>query len=336
MEPKERNMKDPILYMAPLKGFTDWMFRKAFAEHFGGFDLAVAPFIASKSDCKIKRKFVRDVLPEHNESLPVVPQILGKSGEDFAFLADYLYDLGYETVNWNLGCPYAMVAKKMRGSGMLPHPEMIDIFLDTALRRMKPKLSIKIRLGYKSPDEIFRLVPILNRYPLEELIVHPRTGVQYYDGEVDLEAFEKLLERIDHRIVYNGDIKTPEHFRRLSERFEKVERWMIGRWCIADPFLPSAIKDPTESVGDKVRRIKGFHEALFYEYQAVLDGPSHLLNKMKGLWRYLSLPFEDFKKSMKNIKKATRPEQYLELVNRFFDTEAKPRSFNGNGPCSRP
>ena len=98
---------------------------------------------------------------------------------------------------------------------------------------------------------------------------------------------------------------------------------MIGRWCIADPFLPSAIKNGTCGNEDKIQRIKAFHEALFREYESVLDGPSHLLNKMKGLWRYLSLPFADFKKTMKKIKKATCPEQYLRLANRFFDDEAE-------------
>ncbi len=305
-----------------MKGFTDYMFRNTFANHFGGFDLAVAPFIASKRDDKIKRKFVKDVLPENNERLPVIPQILSKSADDFAFLADYLFDLGYETVNWNLGCPFPMVAKKMRGAGMLPYPDMIDEFLDKVLRRMKPKLSIKIRLGYKSRDEIFALAPILNRYPLEELIVHPRIGTQRYEGEVDLEAFERCLSEIDHRIVYNGDIKTLSDFRRLSSRFETVDGWMIGRWCIADPFLPSIIKSGEDCIDDKIQRIKAFHIDLYNEYQAALDGPSHLLNKMKGFWRYLSYSFADFKKSMKGIKKTTTPEHYLEQVNLFFDTEA--------------
>ena len=316
-------MTTPILYMAPMKGFTDYVFRRTFMDHFGGFDLAVAPFIASKSDDKVKRKFVRDVLPENNERMPVVPQILSKSAEDFAFLADYLFDMGYETVNWNLGCPYPMVAKKMRGSGMLPHPDMIDEFLDKVLRRMKPRLSIKIRLGYKTSDDIFNLAPILNRYPLAELIVHPRIAAQRYSGEVDLEAFERCVAEIEHRIVYNGDIKTLGDFRRLHARFKTLNGWMIGRWCIADPFLPSAIKNGRNGSGRKIEKIKAFHLTLFNEYKAVLDGPSHLLNKMKGLWRYLSLPFADFKKSMKKIKKSTSPELYLKQVNLFFDCEAK-------------
>jgi tRNA-dihydrouridine synthase B len=256
-------MKQPRLYMAPMKGFTDHMFRSTFADHFGGFDLAVAPFISSKSDKKIKKKYVRDVLPENNSRLPVIPQILSKTAEDFTVLANYLHDLGYGTVNWNLGCPYPMVAKKQRGSGMLPHTDMIHEFLDNVIPAIKGTLSIKIRLGWSSADDIFRLLPILKQYPLEELIIHPRTGIQRHDGEVDLEAFAQCIAAINHPVVYNGDIKTPEDFKRLSQRFGDVSRWMIGRWFLSNPFLPFIIKEGEDTIQDKIQILQQFNESLF-------------------------------------------------------------------------
>ena len=137
------------LYMAPMKGFTDHLFKSLFADHFGGFDLAVAPFIASKQDHRIKRKYVKDILPENNTCMPVVPQILSKTAADFIVLANYLYDLGYDTVNWNLGCPYPMVANKKRGSGMLPYTDRIRAFLDRVIHEIHGSLSIKLRLGWK-------------------------------------------------------------------------------------------------------------------------------------------------------------------------------------------
>lgn len=309
--------------MAPMKGFTDHLFRKTFAHHFGGFDLAVAPFISSKKDNTFKPKYVKDVLPENNTLMPVIPQILSKTAEDFVALANYLHTLGYRTVNWNLGCPYPMVAKKKRGAGMLPHTGLIQTFLDHAIPHLKGTLSIKVRLGWQSADDLFRLIPILNQYPLEELIIHPRTGIQRYDGTVDLEAFEQSVSMLHHPVVYNGDIKTIETFYRLSRRFDGVTRWMIGRWCLANPFLPLTIKSGKDDTPDKIDKMKQFHQGLYEAYRPVLFGPSHLLNKMKGLWRYFSLPFADCSKSIKQIKKSRRPEQYLELVNHFFDSEAK-------------
>ena len=316
------------LYMAPMKGFTDHLFRSAFADHFGGFDLAVAPFISSKQDHRIKRKYVKDVLPENNTRLPVVPQILSKTAADFVALANYLYDLGYDTVNWNLGCPYPMVANKQRGSGMLPYTDRIRNFLDRVIPEIHGSLSIKVRLGWKNNTDIFRLLPVIDQYPLSEIIIHPRTGLQRYEGPVDLEAFENCLDVIRQPVVYNGDIRTVADFKRLSRRFTRVHAWMIGRWCLADPFLPNRISTDADDITDKIYRMQQFHEALFDAYNRVLDGPSHVLNKMKGLWNYFSLSFEDFTKTRKKITKTRRPDQYLERVNLFFETEAQLRRSN--------
>jgi tRNA-dihydrouridine synthase len=311
--------------MAPLKGFTDHLFRNTFADHFGGFDLAVAPFIASKKDNKIKKKYVKDVLPENNTRLPIVPQILSKAAQDFTVLANYLYDLGYPTVNWNLGCPYPAVANKMRGCGILPYTNRIHEFLDDVFGGLKGSLSIKIRLGWRSSDDIFRLIPVLNQFPLAELIIHPRTGVQRYEGDIDFKAFEQCLAIIEHPIVYNGDVRTPEVFKMLSRRFVGVSRWMIGRWCLANPFLPLIIKTGKDDIRDKLLRLKQFHAALFEAYSRSLEGPARVLNKMKGLWRYFALLFEDCDPDLQKIKKTIRPDQYLDQVNSFFETDARLR-----------
>jgi tRNA-dihydrouridine synthase len=167
-----------------------------------------------------------------------------------------------------------------------------------------------------------RLLPVLNRYPLKEIIVHPRTGRQAYEGAVDLDAFEACLPATRHPVVYNGDIRTLADFKRVSGRFRNIDGWMIGRGFLSDPFLPEIIKAGQDSQEDKCRRLQQFHGALFNAYAGTLKGPSHLLDKMKGLWCYLALSFEPFDRTLKKIRKSTRPDQYQDLVNRFFETEA--------------
>jgi tRNA-dihydrouridine synthase B len=182
-----------------------------------------------------------------------------------------------------------------------------------------------VRLGWEDTADIFRLLPVFDAYPLAEVIIHPRTGLQRYTGAVDLDAFEDCLATVSHPVVYNGDIRTRDDFRRLSQRFKGVHAWMIGRGCLADPLLPFRIKTEVANVPDTICRIQRFHAALFEAYGRILDGPSHLLNKMKGFWRYFAFPFEDFKKTMKEIKKTRHPNQYLKRVDLFFDTEARLR-----------
>jgi len=231
------------LYLAPLRGITDYIYRNTFGRHFDGFDAAVTPFIPTMKAIHAKPSHLKDVWPENNSAMPIVPQILGNNHEDFIPLARQLFDLGYETVNWNLGCPFPMVAKKQRGSGLLPYPDKIDHFLEKTVSAVPNRLSLKVRLGRKASEEIFKLLPIFNRYPLQEIIIHPRTGTQMYGGQPDLGAFENCIGMTQHPIVYNGDITDMESFQELAARFTTVNSWMIGRGAIIDPFLPAIIKN---------------------------------------------------------------------------------------------
>jgi tRNA-dihydrouridine synthase B len=298
---------------------TDHTYRNTFAEHFSGFDLAVAPFIASPTGSKIRNKYIKGVLPENNLKMPMIPQILSKSADGFILLANRLLDLGYETINWNLGCPYPQVANKGRGSGLLPHTDRILKFLDTVIPAINGRLSIKTRLGRKEKKDIFRLLPALNAYPIEEIIIHPRTGLQMYTGIPDTDAFGACLELTHHPVVYNGDIRTIDDFNRLSERFPTIDRWMIGRGALENPFLPGIIKAGQNKADNKILKLKSFHDSLFEQYCSILSGPSHILDRMKGLWIYLSQPFSDTKKAMKKIKKTRTLDQYRSVAADFFN-----------------
>ena len=277
-----------MIYLAPVQGITDRIYRNLFPLHFGGVDLAIAPFISSTKKMKSGGRMIAELSPGANTGIPTIPQIMSISAEDFVRLANRLHEMGYRTVNWNLGCPYPMVVRKGRGAGMLCHPDRVESFLEKALPDLQPKLSIKLRLGLKYPDEVLNLLPVFNRYPLEELIIHPRTAAQMYDGEVDLGMFEQCINGTHHAVVYNGDIDSANGLRKLSVRFPSIDRWMIGRGLIANPFLAEEIRSGTQKpYGEKIRILRSFHDELFAEYSSTLQGPAHLTNKMKEIWNYL-------------------------------------------------
>ena len=311
------------LYLAPLRGITDYIYRNTYHRHFNGFDAAVSPFIPTLKADRAKASHLKDVLPENNSAMPIIPQIIGNHHGDFIALARQLFDLGYKTVNWNLGCPFPMVAKKQRGSGLLPYPDKIDHFLDKTLPAIPNRLSIKIRLGRKSPDELDRLFPVFNRYPLQDIIVHPRTGIQMYDGKPDLDAFEKCTAMTRHRLVYNGDIFDLKSFNELAGRFEAIDDWMIGRGAIINPFLPAAIRDGRHNCSNPVAVFKSFYEELFEAYKNEFSGPGHLLERMKGFWTYFAQAFKDGRKIRKKIHRTLKLQRYLEIVERFFEEEAQ-------------
>jgi tRNA-dihydrouridine synthase len=294
----------PYLYLAPLHGVTNRIFRAAYFRRFPGFDAALAPFIAAvrcpppasaasaaanaaaASPFPAAAKHFKDLLPPADPGVRLTPQLLGNDPDAFLETAAVLAAAGYTEVDWNLGCPYPMVAKKLKGAGLLAHPEKIDRFLDAVCRRLEIGLSLKVRLGWRRADESAVLVPIYNRYPLVRLTLHARVGVQMYAGQVDLDGFAAAAAACRHPVVYNGDIADAAGLAALRRRFPAVAGWMLGRGALADPFLPAAAKGLAPAAAPRAV-LAAFHADLYAGYRAVLSGPGHTLDKMKEVWRYL-------------------------------------------------
>jgi tRNA-dihydrouridine synthase B len=307
------------LYLAPLRGITDVLFRNIFSNHFSGFDSAIAPFINPQRSPSKKKHMLADVEPETNTKLAITPQLLNNNATEFLELAKRLEDYGYTQLNWNLGCPSPMVANKKRGSGLLPYPDEIIRILDTVLPKLDATLSIKMRLGFREKQEGLLLIPRLNDYPLDELIIHPRLGKQMYKGVTDPDGFAECQLLTRHTLVYNGDITSVDRFSELAARFPKVSRWMIGRGILENPFLAEEIKGAAEK--DRAKRqlkIREFHDELCEGYRQRLSGPGHLLGKMKQLWLYLYRSFPGKEKVLKKIKKARTEQQFLTAAEEMF------------------
>lgn len=311
-------MSNPILILAPMRGLTTVHYRKAFVHHFQGLDAEMAPFIPTVNADKINPKLLKDVLPENNSGLPLIPQLIGNNAADFVTMAKALYDLGYDEVNWNLGCPHKPVRKKQRGSGLLPHPERIDALLETICAQSPCKVSVKVRLGVSDKSELMNLIPILNRYPLSEVIVHPRTAEQMYDGKADLGAFALAFQELTLPVCYNGDINDLAFFQTLDKCFPTLGKFMLGRGLLANPFLCEVIKSGSSVTENAVARLKAFHDEVFENYSAVIDGDVPMLGKMKEFWAYPAQHFSNGRKFLKKVKKCHRLATYQEIVHEFL------------------
>lgn len=299
------------LISSPLQGFTDFRFRNAFQHYFGGIDTFYAPYIRLNGVQEMKPSYKRDILPENNETIKVIPQVMCKDADDFLLVAKFVQDLGYSELNWNLGCPYSMVTKRGMGAGMIKNAEEILAVLDRVNAESDIEVSLKMRLGNDSPEEIERLLPLLESRPIKSIAIHSRLGKQQYKGSVDLNSFEKCLKLSTHPIIYNGDIDSVAKFRKMQERFPQLEKWMLGRGIIQDPFLPQMIKNNSTEYPANAKQIFGdFHNRLLEEYGQALSGEKHLYLKMYGFWEYFSLLFTNSHKVLKKIKKAQNMRAY--------------------------
>lgn len=315
---KQENMQTEIS-LAPLQGLTDFIFRNSFNKFFTGLDSTYSPFIRIEKG-EIRRSKLRDIEPELNKESNLVPQILTNDTEEFIFLANMLSEMGYEEINWNLGCPFPMLARHNLGSGMLKEFEQIDQMLTNVLSKISCKLSLKIRSGYENETDLLELLPLLDKHDICEIIIHPRTGIQQYKGDVNKDVFKKALELSKHKLTYNGDINSLEDYKAFSEEFPSTSSIMIGRGIIANPFLAMDIKG-IEVEGDRLEIFKKFHGELLVSYSELLNGDMQILKRMQGFWEYFSLSFTNSRKVYKKIRKAANATKYVNAVNEIFREE---------------
>ncbi len=305
-------------YLAPMEGITGYIYRNAHATYFKGVDKYFTPFISTTQHGKLTSRELNDILPEHNEGINVVPQILSNNAADFMITIHQLEAFGYKEVNLNLGCPSGTVVSKGKGSGFLAYPEALDRFLDDVFKQTSIKISIKTRIGKESPEEFIRLIPIFNRYPLEELIIHPRVQMDYYRNMPRLEVFRIGMELSENPVGYNGDLFTVKHYSDFVQTFPKIEIMMLGRGIIANPGLIEEIK--MKRAIDKIV-FKHFHDKLYIDYQGVLSGERNVLFKMKESWFYMHHLFSNGDRYAKKIRKTQKLKDYEAVISRLFEEE---------------
>ena len=233
------------LSLGPFQGITDAPFRNVFKRHFDGIDKFYTPFFTGiHKEEHAKNLQGEEIDPRYNDTATLTPQILSTDAEEILRFAKQCKELGYKEINLNMGCPFPRVANKQRGCGMLPYPDKVETMLDRVFEGIGDvKFSVKCRLGYFKPEEIDDIIPVFNKFPLSELIIHPRIGKQLYKGEADVERFKALMPQINAPLVYNGDIFSVDSFGRIREAVQPVNCFMLGRGLLANPFLAEEIKD---------------------------------------------------------------------------------------------
>lgn len=307
------------IYQAPLQGFTDFTFRNVHSEVFGGIDKYFIPYLSYSKGREVKKSQLRDVFPENNLSLPVVPQVLFSDQAELSDLVSILIESGYQEINLNLGCPYPMATNKGRGAAWLEKPEALNEILQQLFAKELPvKFSVKMRAGMTNDQDAKAILGVLNQFPLEEIIFHPRTASQMYTGKANPLLFAEALSLVKHPFVYNGDIFSEADLQELKNRLPEQNSWMVGRGLLINPALASQLKGEVWETKELRKKMKDFHDQLLEAYSSRLQGDSHILMKMQQFWTYFSESFENPHKAMKLVKKAGSMLKYNAAVVEIF------------------
>ena len=302
-------------YLAPLEGITTYVYRNAYHKYFHQMDKYFTPFIVPHKDKRFNTRELKELSPEHNKELLVVPQLLTNNAEDFMKTAKDIVAMGYDEINLNLGCPSKTVVTKKKGSGFLEFPNELDQFLEEIFSKANFKISIKTRIGKDSPEEFYRLLEIYNKYPIEELTIHPRIQTDYYNNTPNLDMFQVAYKESKNKLCYNGDIDSKETYDAFMTRFPNIESIMLGRGIIHNPGLVDWI-DIEKTLSKEV--LRAFHDTILEEYIEISSGDRNVLFKMKELWFYMISLFENAEKLAKKIKKTERLKDYDTVINTLF------------------
>ncbi len=334
-------MRKGELSLAPMEEITGYVFRRVLDRHFGHVDKYYTPFIATSQNIKLKTRALRELLPENNEGIRVIPQVLSNNYEDFNRLVNRIAEYGYDEVNINFGCPSSTVVSKCKGSGIFKAPDILRTFMDGIfngdnnifIRHPDFRYSIKTRVGFDDTDDFYEFMDIINAYPISELIVHPRIREDYYTGVLRLDMFEYALKVSKCRVIYNGDIRTIEDYRRCislgnssinscvddssNPGVREVAGVMIGRGAICEPGIFREIRTGKKmSAGE----YKSFLDDLYETYKAEYSIDNALF-KMKEIWGYVTASMDDkevARKIQKEISKATNEPNYKSAVREAF------------------
>ena len=306
-----------MLSLAPMEEVTGHVFRTVHAECFGPLDRYYTPFLTPPHPGRpFSARYDKEIDPETNRGLDVVPQLLTKDADNFVWAAGLLAEMGYREVNLNLGCPSRTVVAKGKGSGFLRDLEGLRVFLSDVCERAPLPVSVKTRLGLRDDDEYEKLLELYCVFPLAELIVHPRVQKDRYQRTPRWKPYGATLERAPFPVAYNGDIFCLGDFKALTEAYPQTCHVMLGRGIVANPALARMIRGGATATADELQR---FHDRLYGAYKALIGDKAAY--RMKEWWACARFSFADPESVHKAVRTTSGADEYEAAVERIFREE---------------
>lgn len=281
-----------------MQGFTDTDYRETFFNCIGNVDYFYTPYLSVENNGTVKSTRILPNSNNLNHIPKLVPQVLPANVKELATLLSVIDSNAYNEININLGCPYPMVTSKGRGAKLIREPLIVNEFISYIKNETGSLVSLKIRAGLESDEEIFTFLELVDLENVEKIIVHPRTAKQLYKGTANADVFTECLKNYPNVTwVYNGDIDCYTKYAELKTRWPQQNEWMIGRGLLANPFLAWQIKNETDQLpANHKNLLSDFCTNLLIAITNSSNDEGHALNRIR-----LQL-FEIFEKCPENRK----------------------------------
>lgn len=301
-------------FAAPLQGHTDAPWRHFHHLEYPLPDVAyITPFIRLEKGVTRERD-LRDFSSSLNNDLQLEPQVIFSDADELRSLLTVLSQRGATAVSLNMGCPFPPQTKRGRGAGILCDPDRLRAAADVVKEFPGIRLSVKMRLGYDSPEEWHALIPALRSMDPAYVALHPRTAKEQYSGPLHMESFGAFLCEAEFPVVFNGELHTPSDIAAVVDRFPDIAGVMAGRGLIARPSLFEEYAGGTELPREeRISRLLRFHTRLLDHYCDTLCGDCQILSKIKPFWEYSES--EIGRKAFKALKKSGSMASYRRALN---------------------
>ncbi len=297
--------------LAPMAGVSDSVFRGLCAEH--GSVYTVTEMVSAKGllyNPEQASELRRRDMKEHLTAL----QLFGNEPEIMADMADR-FGRDFDMIDINMGCPAPKIVKGGAGSALMQTPDIAEALVRAVSSRIRQPVTVKMRLGWDSPDGAEDFAKRLEQAGAAALCVHGRTRFQYYEGHADWERIGKVAAAVSIPVIGNGDVASDDDAERMMD-LTGSDVVMIGRAACGNPWIFSMGNGAGDRGVPEIReriRTAEYHVRklieLYGEKWAVPYARKHMAWYLKGLRNatrykrriFTALTFEDVKAIFEDV-----------------------------------
>jgi tRNA-dihydrouridine synthase B len=229
------------LYLAPMAGVTDLIFRRICKEM--GADVMVTEFVSAEGIMQADER-TRKYTEFDEEQRPVGVQLFGADGVRMGEAARKIIDKGLagrvpDFIDINFGCPVNKVVSRNGGSSLLRDCPLLASVASGVAKAVGHEVPVtaKIRIGWDADSvNAVEVAKTLEDCGMRAIAVHGRTRAQGYGGEADWETIDAVARAVGVPVIGNGDIATGADLAK-RKRETAVSGVMIGRAAMQNPWV---------------------------------------------------------------------------------------------------